>query len=145
MKPLPCLLLSCVLVCPVLAQDRAQPTVGELGEDAHKKTKSLNRQYLVYLPKEAKNKALPVLIYLHGSGGVGNQVRRLNGQVGPIWRGMQKHAKERCILVAPQCLKRGRDGGGWLPADLNVLLLHLKSTYRIDGSRVYLTGNSMGG
>ena len=48
-------------------------------------------------------------------------------------------------MVAPQCDKKVRAGGGWLPDDLNILLGHLKATLKIDPKRVYLTGNSMGG
>jgi len=130
------------LVGSAVAQNN--PSVATLAEDLQKKTKALNPQYLVFSPKEAE-KPLPLLIYLHGAGGVGDNIQKVKGQARAVVRGIEKFAKTPCIVVAPQVSKKTRENGGWIPEDLNILLQHLKATLKIDEKRIYLTGNSMGG
>ncbi len=90
---------------------------------------------------------LPLLIFLHGAGGVGNDINKINGKPTEIWQGIQKFHKGPAIVVAPQCLKTSKSGGRgiWLPEDLNLLLQQLKATLPVDLHRIYLTGISMGG
>lgn len=133
-----------VLVNCAVAQDQS-PAVGTIDEQLRKNTKSLNPQYLVFSPKEISETALPLLIYLHGGGGVGDNVRKISGQVTPLWQGVEKFLNEPCIVVAPQCSMKVTEGGGWIPDDLNILLQHLNATLLVDEKRIYLTGNSMGG
>jgi predicted peptidase len=130
---------------PAAAQDA--PAVGRLDEGLQKKTDSLNPEYLVYSPKGKPEGRLPLLIYLHGAGGVGDDVRRLQGQTRRVLQGIERFRKGPCIVVAPQCLRKTKKGerGTWDPGDLDVLLGHLKATLPVDGTRIYLTGNSMGG
>jgi predicted peptidase len=133
-----------ILASSAVAQGQI-PVVGTIDEQLQKKTKSLNPQYLVFSPKENSEMALPLLIYLHGAGGVGDNVRKISGQVTPLWQGIEKFVKTPCIVVAPQCSMKVREGGGWISDDLNILLHHLKATLKVDAKRIYLTGNSMGG
>ena len=132
------------LTCPAVAR-QPEAKVAELDESLQTETNSLNSQYLLFAPKEAPAEKLPLVIYLHGAGGVGEDLRKIRGQAGAVWQGIHKFEKGPCLLVAPQCLKRGRDGGGWQPPQLNVLLEHLHATLPVDQKRIYLTGNSMGG
>ena len=132
------------LACSAVAQDEG-PVVGTLSQSLQKKTQSLNPQYLVFSPKGKSETALPLLIYLHGAGGVGDEIRKVKGQTTAVWRGIEKFGKGPCIVVAPQCLKKTKQDGGWIPDDLNILLQHLKATLPVDEKRIYLTGNSMGG
>lgn len=125
-----------------------QPTVEKLPDDLSEKTISLNPEFIVYGKDLAeKVEKLPLLIFLHGGGGTGNNIRK-------VGRGPMRFLKtiervgERCICVVPQAAKSPRDHGekgGWVPADLDLLLSHLKKTLPIDKNRVYLTGSSMGG
>ncbi len=126
------------------AQDE-DTAVGTLSEELQKKTKSLNPQYLVFSPKQKPDTEVPLLIYLHGAGGVGSDIRKIKGQTSQLLKGIEKFKKGPCIVVAPQCSKKVREGGGWIPEDLNILLAHLKATLKVDEKRIYLTGNSMGG
>ncbi len=144
MKALVLLAPILALVCPAFAQSKI-PAVGTLSEVLQKKTKSLNPQYLVFSPKQKPDAAVALLIYLHGAGGVGNNIGKVRGQASQVWKGIEKFKKGPCIVVAPQCSKKVREGGGWIPGDLNMLLAHLKMTLKVDGERIYLTGNSMGG
>ena len=59
------------------------PVVETIGTELQKQTKALNPQYLVFSPQEKTEKALPLVIYLHGGGGVGENVRKIRGQVTP--------------------------------------------------------------
>ena len=121
------------------------PAVGKLNDDLAKKAKTLNPQYLVFSPEQTPDGAVPLVIYLHGAGGVGDNIQKIRGQAGQVWKGIEKFKKSPCILVAPQASKRARENGGWVPNDLNILLGHLKATLKVDEKRIYLTGNSMGG
>jgi predicted peptidase len=134
------------LACSARAQGDG-PTVGTLGGSLQKKTESLNSRYLVFLPDGKSKSSLPLLIFLHGAGGVGDDVRRIKGQPMRVWRGIKEFGKGPSIVVAPQCLRKTKEGqrGVWIPEDLNLLLQHLKATLPVDDKRIYLTGNSMGG
>ena len=121
------------------------PTIGKLGSDLAKKTKSLNPEYLVFSPKQKLKHPVPLVIYLHGAGGVGDNIQKVRGQAGQVWKGIEKYKKNPSIVVAPQASKRAREAGGWVPDHLNILLGHLKKTLKVDEKRIYLTGNSMGG
>jgi predicted peptidase len=96
--------------------------------------------------KNPKLKA-PLIIYLHGAGGKGNDINVIKRQVMPLLKGIQKFTKEQCIIIAPQCLKKSRNGGRgtWKVEELNLFLEQLKKTLPVDANRIYLTGNSFGG
>lgn len=126
------------------AQDQGA-SVAKLSDALAQKAKSLNPEYLLFSPKDVPKRKIPLLIYLHGAGGVGDNIQKLRGQAGQVWQGIGKHKKGPCFVVAPQAGKRAREDGGWVPGDLNVLLGHLKATLKVDEKRIYLTGNSMGG
>ena len=120
----------------------------KLPEELAAKTISLNPEYLVYQEEEfEKGKKLPLLIYLHGGGGTGNNIDKIRRQPMRFLETIKKAGK-KCLCVAPQALYSPRDRGekgGWVPADLDILIGHLKKTLPIDEKRIYLTGNSMGG
>ena len=144
MKTIVLLASILALAFPALAQEDS-PAVATISKEFQKKTKSLNPQYLVFAPKQKHKAAVPLLIYLHGAGGVGDNIMKIRGQASQVVKGIEKFKKGPCIVVAPQCDKRVREGGGWIPDDLNALLTHLKATLKVDEKRIYLTGNSMGG
>lgn len=127
---------------------QAQVEVEKLPDELSKKTISLNPEFLVYGKDQIKkDEKLPLLIYLHGAGGIGNQIRKVERQPRRLLETIRK-AGHMCLCVAPQAMKKPRENdgkGGWLPADLDILLDHLKKTFPIDEKRIYLTGNSMGG
>lgn len=124
------------------------PVVHKMDPLRQKETKFLNPEYLVFLPEAAASeKKLPLLIYLHGSGGRGSDIKKVKGQAMGVWRGLNKFGKAPCIVVAPQCAAKveGAEKSTWTPADLNQLLEQVSATLPVDSNRVYLTGNSMGG
>ncbi len=122
--------------------------IEKLPEDLAKKTILLNPEYAVFgKGKVTKDEKLPLVIFLHGAGGSGTEIRRVVRQSNRFLMTIQS-AGEKCFCVAPQALKssRGhRKKGGWIAEDLDVLLGHLKKTLPVDEKRIYLTGTSMGG
>lgn len=124
-----------------------KPTVERIDASLQKKTTALNPEYLLFQIGSARKEAQPLLIYLHGGGGKGDDIRRIEPQVWQLTDGIQRFQKEPCLIVAPQCLRQSKMGerATWNHLDLNILLAHLKATLPIDVTRIYLTGNSMGG
>lgn len=110
-------------------------------------TRMLNGTYLATIPDAAtEDSKLPILIFLHGAGGRGREIERVERIARPALMGMQRFAGEPCIFVAPQATQGTKEvPASWLPEDLDQFLAHLKSTLPVDETRVYLTGNSMGG
>ena len=115
-----------------------------LGED---NLISLNPDYLVFSPNVKSSQPVPLLIYLHGSGGGFAPLDRIGGQARALLFGIDKFGKGPCYVVVPQCFQKTKSGtkSTWEPADLNTLLDELLEKLSIDPTRVYLTGNSMGG
>lgn len=144
------ILLTSLLVfaASAVAQDEV-PAVRILPPELQSKIQFLNPEYLVYRSAGGTNAKLPLLIFLHGAGGVGNDVQqsKVKGKPTEIWQGIRKFNQGPALVVAPQCLTQGKNGerGIWTPEDLNLLLQHLKMTLPVDDRRIYLTGISMGG
>jgi hypothetical protein len=100
-------------------------------------------QYLKYLPKSYKTDTLkkwPLIIYLHGGSDRGNELNKLyaSGIPDQIFRGREFPF----IIISPQCPEHIRwSTENWFENLYN----DVTSRYRIDSSRVYLTGLSLGG
>ena len=107
-----------------------------------KSEKSLEVNYLLFLPqgyKENIDKQWPLMLFLHGAGERGSNLAKVTVH------GPAKIVKDRpdfpFILVSPQC----PSGQTWSDETLLGLLDEILGEYRVDKSRVYLTGLSMGG
>jgi predicted esterase len=85
------------------------------------------------------DKKWPLLLFLHGAGERGSDLTRLQ-HWGPLGYLAAGHAIP-AIVVAPQCPQRG----WWDSALLSALVDDMEKKYRVDASRIYLTGLSMGG
>lgn len=96
--------------------------------------------YLLYLPPEYPHREThPLLLFLHGSDQRGDDLERVKAHGPP--RLIEAGRDFPFLVVSPQC----PSGSWWNPAELNTLLDHLISTYRVDTNRIYVTGLSMGG
>ena len=98
--------------------------------------------YLLSLPDGYKAdtvKRWPLIIFLHGSGESGTDLEKVKAH------GPPKHAaqgrKFPFIIASPQA----EPFAEWQPENLYRLIQHIKRTQRVDPSKVYLTGLSMGG
>ena len=103
-------------------------------------TTKVKMNYLLYLPDdyEKSDKAYPLMLFLHGAGESGQGLERVKVH-GPPKR-IAAGKSFPFLVVSPQS-----PGGGWSPVVLNALLDEIEAKYRVDKSRVYLTGLSMGG
>lgn len=96
--------------------------------------------FWVYTPAnyEESDAKHPLIIFLHGASLCGrdlNRVRRY-GVLNAIDRGRNIPA----LVVAPQ-----NPGGAWMPSRINNVLQWVCENYRVDESRVYVMGMSLGG
>ena len=110
--------------------------------------------YLEYLPDDYNdnNKKYPVLIFLHGAGERGNSIASLEGlkKNGPPKRIESGHPMqfnvngktESLIVISPQLWSKYNS---WPAFYVDLVIEHIKKTYRVDLDRIYLTGLSMGG
>lgn len=96
--------------------------------------------FWIYTPAEyhEDDHPLPLVIFLHGASLCGNNLQRVRryGVLDAIDRGKIIPT----LVVAPQ-----NPGGAWSPKKLNDLLEWTKNNYRVDTTRVYVLGMSLGG
>ncbi len=100
--------------------------------------------YLTFLPKgyqeeENKTRKWPMILFLHGAGERGTNVWDVANH-GPA-KYIVEHQDFPFILITPQCPAKEL----WSNESLLALLNQVEKNYKVDKSRVYLTGLSMGG
>ncbi len=110
----------------------------------HEKDADLWIDYLVFLPKDydaTSDKQWPVILFLHGAGKRGSDVRVVAGNGPPMLAA--KAPAFPYIVISPQC-----PAGTWWEfrlQQLDLLLDQLPKMFAIDEDRIYLTGLSAGG
>lgn len=122
-------------VSPARAEQSAQSFVKEV-------TTTLSLDYLLSLPEgyePASEKKWPLVVFLHGAGERGDDIEKV-GIHGPPKR-VREGVSFPFILVSPQCPA----DAWWTEQPVLELIDYLEETYRVDSSRIYLTGLSMGG
>jgi len=131
----------------LLCAQSQRPVVNQLPSAMVEEVISMNPKYLVFTSTENAKTQVPLLIYLHGSGGGRAPLDRLGMQANVLLHGIRSFQKGSCFVVVPQCFQKTKLGekSTWEPSDLNLLLDDLLKKLPIDSKRVYLTGNSMGG
>ncbi|MEO5937776.1 MAG: prolyl oligopeptidase family serine peptidase [Sphingomonas sp.] len=100
--------------------------------------------YQLFLPRgytSSGGQKWPLVIFLHGSGERGTDIELVKKNGPPKIVGA--HPGSPFILVSPQLEQV--ENNRWDAAKLDALLADLRKTYRIDPSRIYLTGLSLGG
>lgn len=98
--------------------------------------------FLLSLPEgyEAEEKQTwPLIVFLHGAGERGDNLDLVKVH-GPPKR-VEAGEKFPFIIASPQC----PNGDWWSDQPVLELIDHLEKSYRVDKSRIYLTGLSMGG
>lgn len=116
------------------------------GQSAKKFDKTLTRtvqaNYLLYLPKNIREdgRKWPLILYLHGGRGRGDDLEKVMWY--PIPKMLEKTDTFPFIVVTPQC----PTGEMWTDTELLIALLgEVTANYPVDADRVYLVGYSMGG
>jgi len=144
------IIVLALLSADCVAQDgdvaeTSRQTVKALPAAVAAKTDNLNDKFWLYFPEryaESKEK-LPLIIYLHGSSRRGREVEQVKANgLPPV---LDDKDDFDFIVASPQALAKYPWQQCWRPHDLILLLDHLLENYRIDPTRVYLTGLSMGG
>jgi predicted peptidase len=114
-------------------------------QTAGKITKTVEVRYLLYLPgdygKDPQEK-WPLILFLHGSGERGSDLKLLKKQ--PLPKILDQQENFPFIVVSPQL---PLEEGNWsaLVDPVKVLVDQMQAAYSVDSRRVYLTGLSMGG
>jgi pimeloyl-ACP methyl ester carboxylesterase len=100
-------------------------------------------EYLTYLPRDYErdsSASWPTIVYLHGGSSRGDDLKRVKATGIPdrLERGKQIPF----IVIAPQCpVDKRWETDDWFSS----LYAEIISRYRIDTTRIYLTGLSLGG
>lgn len=104
-------------------------------------TKTVELDYLLYLPDdyETTTTEFPLVLFLHGAGERGDDLEKVTVHGPP--KLVKNGKKFPFILVSPQC----PNGKWWNMESLTLLLDDVQSRLRVDKSRIYVTGVSMGG
>lgn len=107
-----------------------------------KLNRAVSANYLLFLPRDyaaQKSKRWPLILFLHGAGERGTNIWKV------AVHGPPKIVKDKpdfpFIVVSPQC----PTGQRWDNDVLSALLDEVIAKYKVDKSRIYLTGLSMGG
>jgi predicted peptidase len=134
------------MMCAMLIGNVAAEDMGTKNQEKKsfkgRSVKALEIEYLLFLPagyENEKEKEWPLMLFLHGAGERGTNLTKVTVH------GPPKIVKERAdfpfILVSPQC----PPGQTWSDETLLGLLDEVVESHRVDATRVYLTGLSMGG
>ena len=100
--------------------------------------------YLMYTPEgyDSSSDSWPLVVFLHGSGERGKDYELLRTH-GPAKNADNPQENDLPFLIlSPQLDSKFR---GWQVEHLSALLDNTIEDYRVDKSRIYLTGLSMGG
>lgn len=165
------ILFFCLLLAaPLRAQDLLRETTLTIAADAA--PASANHSALFFVPTKLPDEKLPLVIYLHGAGSKGEDHTKPKNE--PIAKWLRSDAVQKehpCFVLIPQCRagedptglprnwtnwenQRGTKSTEWkaslpdasdqLQGAMALLREALKND-KIDPTRVYLTGLSMGG
>jgi predicted peptidase len=131
-----------ILILVIAIAGQATAAVQTQNKLIVKSKRELDVKYLLYLPKDhaAKpEKKWPLILFLHGAGERGDDLNRVKVHGPP--KLVEKGEAMEFIVVSPQCPK----GMVWNDEVLITLLDDVAKRYRVDETRLYLTGLSMGG
>lgn len=132
MKVLNNFLLLLFLMCA--ANLSSQEMKGTLNKEI---TKTKQISYILDYPENAKGK-VPLMVFLHGSGERGNDLEKVKAN-GPFQ--YKNLITEPVAILAPQCPA----DEWWDTEAIYHLIKEIQQKYKIDESRIILTGLSMGG
>ena len=113
-------------------------------EFSEKISKEIHIRYLIHLPDgyDSLKRSLPLLLYLHGGLGRGNDFKKLYWYPVPKMI-LENKFPDSFIVLIPQC----PEGKYWpeLTDELLTIINEVIEKYSIDTTRIYGMGYSMGG
>ena len=107
-----------------------------------KVTHTVSGSYLLHLPQDYKARGKekwPLILFLHGAGERGTNLAKVAVHGPP--RIVEAERSFPFIVISPQC----PNNQTWSNDTLIALLDEVVKKYKVDTSRIYLTGLSMGG
>ena len=106
----------------------------------HKELNTVGYNFWLYTPNdyEPNGHPLPLVIFLHGASLCGNNIQKVRRY--GVLDAIDKGKIIPTLVVAPQ-----NPGGAWNAHKLNELLEWAKRNYKVDTTRVYVLGMSLGG
>ena len=131
---------------PFLFLAACVPSLAIAGQTAEKMSKPVSGQqlgYWLHVPAgDAPKEGWPMLLFLHGAGERGDQLAKVKVHGPPKLTGKIEELKG-CVVASPQCPA----GEWWKPEVLKALLDEVgrKLDGKVDRTRIYCTGLSMGG
>ena len=146
-----CLMLVLFLAAGASGQKREEILVAKVFKGSHGRS----MPYRLYVPENYdKQKKYPLVLYLHGGGGRGDDNRKQieggNGFIVDLLVSRSTQTKNPSIVVVPQAPDEGWVGSdsvtptSYLSLVLD-LIKELESSYSIDVKRHYVLGQSLGG
>ena len=154
MKPLP--MITCGILAAALAlcappaegarkgnrmDDQTTPSALKEQKFTKRVSRTIELKYLLYLPEgyEKSRDAYPLVLFLHGAGERGDDLQKVKTHGPP--KLVEQGQQFPFILVCPQC----PEGTWWKMEPLTTLLDEVERKLRVDKTRIYVTGVSMGG
>jgi len=122
------------ITAPLIAQQRAH---------VHTISKEQPINYLLYLPQEytdSGEQVFPLLLFLHGGGEGGDDVEKVKTHGPPML--VEQGQDFPFIILSPQNPYQRKF---WDTKAIYALLEEIMQEYRVDSSRIYLSGLSRGG
>jgi predicted peptidase len=131
------LLFAILIGEQAMAQQKTKYFMVQTGKD-----QVLESRCLLYLPEgyDSLERSWPLLLFLHGRGERGEMIELVKKHGPP--KMIEYGRKFPFIVISPQCPE---DQEVWPIEVLDMLLDEMVLNYRIDTSRIYVTGLSMGG
>ncbi|MEY4482786.1 MAG: hypothetical protein RL693_238 [Verrucomicrobiota bacterium] len=133
--------LCALLMTSAIQDGKAADTLSAQSFESEVKLK-VGYPFLLSLPEgyeKDTSKKWPLLVFLHGAGERGDNLEKLKKHGPP--KLISAGRKFEAIVACPQALPLNV----WNPYGVKALVDELKAKYRVDESRIYLTGISMGG
>ncbi len=138
------LALLCFLSASIPTLDAADAAIANQQSKKlrRKITRTAEANYLLFLPKDYQprgEKRWPMILFLHGAGERGTNLSKVAVHGPP--KIVTSKPELPFVVVSPQC----PNGQTWSDDVLLALLEEVTKKYKVDQSRIYLTGLSMGG
>lgn len=133
-----------MLGCVGAAVDIGRMQVHQFTRESTWDVLMVSGEYLLYLPdgyEDQPQRDWPMIVYLHGVGEHGHDLNRLARTGLP--RLLEDGLEIPFIVIAPQ--NTGELKRLWWTDLLAALVEDVTRNYRVDRSRIYLTGTSLGG